>query len=306
MPRKDIHFQTDDGVTLRGWLFTPENHSGKLACLIMAHGWSAVKEMELELFANHFTSHLALACLVFDHRSFGASDGEPRYEIVPSLQKNDYSDAVTYAQSLDEIDADKVGIWGTSYSGGVVLEVAAVDKRVKAVLAQIPFTTGPETYRRLMSSDSLPEWAKMFQNERLSRMAGKEPTYIPIAAKDPLAMVALPKWDCYHFMIELGQVPPEWVNQVTVKSVELMSVNDPTAQIHRISPTPLLMTVAENDTLTPTDLALEAYSRAREPKELHLIPGGHFDGYGGPNFERNVGTQTEFLAKWLCKRAIPM
>ena len=48
-------------------------------------------------------------------------------------------------------------------------------------------------------------------------MAGQEPTYIPIAAKDPLAIVALPKWDCYHYMIELGQVPPEWVNKVTVK-----------------------------------------------------------------------------------------
>lgn len=61
------------------------------------------------------------------------------------------------------------------------------------------------------------------------------------------------------------------------------------------------MTVAQNDVLTPTDLALEAYQRAREPKQLHIIPGGHFDGYTGPNFEKNAGTQTEFLRKWLCK-----
>jgi fermentation-respiration switch protein FrsA (DUF1100 family) len=60
------------------------------------------------------------------------------------------------------------------------------------------------------------------------------------------------------------------------------------------------MTVALNDTLTPTDLALEAYSRALEPKQLHLLHGGHFDGYSGPLFETNAGVQVEFLRKNLC------
>jgi hypothetical protein len=59
------------------------------------------------------------------------------------------------------------------------------------------------------------------------------------------------------------------------------------------------MTVAQNDVLTPTDLALEAYNKAREPKVLQIIPGGHFDGYSGSNFDRNAGTQAEFLKKYL-------
>ena len=83
-------------------------------------------------------------------------------------------------------------------------------------------------------------------------------------------------------------------------SVELLRANEPSHHIHHISPTPLLMTIAENDVLTPTDLSIEAYMRAREPKELHIIPGGHFDGYTGFNFERNAGRQTEFLKKTLC------
>ena len=84
-------------------------------------------------------------------------------------------------------------------------------------------------------------------------------------------------------------------------SLELLRSNEPGYHIHRISPTPLLMSVAEGDVLTPTDLALEAYSRAKEPKQLQLIPGGHFDAYSGPNFEANAGTQTEFLKKWLLR-----
>jgi fermentation-respiration switch protein FrsA (DUF1100 family) len=81
--------------------------------------------------------------------------------------------------------------------------------------------------------------------------------------------------------------------------IEAFREYDPSFHIHHIAPTPLLMTVADNDTLTPTDLALKAYSRALEPKQLHIIPGGHFDGYAGPNFEKNAGVQAEFLKKWL-------
>lgn len=83
-------------------------------------------------------------------------------------------------------------------------------------------------------------------------------------------------------------------------SVELLRSNEAAAHIYRISPTPLLMTVAENDVLTPTDLAIEAYSRAREPKQLHILPGGHFDAYSGFNFEKNAGCQADFLKRTLC------
>lgn len=140
MPRKDIEFKTSDNVILRGWLFTPSSSSGKLPCLVMAHGWSAVKEMDLDTFAEHFVSKLPITCLVYDNRGFGASDtakDQPRHEIIPSLQMSDYSDAITYAQSLDEVDGTKIGIWGSSYSGGHVLYVGAADKRVKTVLSQM-------------------------------------------------------------------------------------------------------------------------------------------------------------------------
>ena len=83
-------------------------------------------------------------------------------------------------------------------------------------------------------------------------------------------------------------------------SIEAFRAYDPSAMIHRISPTPLLLTVAQNDVLTPTDLAIEAYTKAREPKQLHILPGGHFEAYTGPNFEKNVGVQAEFLKCYLC------
>ena len=141
MPRKDIEFNTTDGVTLRGWFYTPSSlGSGKLPCIVLSHGWTALKEMDLDAFAEYFTKNLPITALVYDNRGFGTSghkEGAPRHEIIPSEQRSDYSDAITYAQTLSEVDPTKIAIWGSSYSGGHVLSVGAVDRRVKAVLSQV-------------------------------------------------------------------------------------------------------------------------------------------------------------------------
>lgn len=137
MPVRDVAFETSDHLTLRGWVFTPSSFDGKLPCLVMAHGFAAHKQFNLGKFAEYFTSNLPVAVLAYDHRCIGASEGEPRREIIPALQISDYSDAITFAQSLPEVAADKIAIWGSSYSGGHVLTVGAVDRRVKAVISQV-------------------------------------------------------------------------------------------------------------------------------------------------------------------------
>jgi len=70
----------------------------------MAHGFSAVKEMYLDAYAE-----AGLAALVFDNRNFGASDGEPRQEIDPWAQVRDYRDAITWVRTRSEVDAEDVG-----------------------------------------------------------------------------------------------------------------------------------------------------------------------------------------------------
>lgn len=167
MPREDIEFQTHDHVTLRGWLYKPvSSTSNRLPCLILSHGFSALKEMDLNTFAEYFTSKLPLSCLVYDNRGFGSSDvkeGQPRHEIIPSVQCSDISDAITYAQSRTDVDEDRIGIWGSSYSGGHVLWVGAVDRRVKAVLSQVPCVSGYDNFHRLIRPDFVAGLNKIFQ-----------------------------------------------------------------------------------------------------------------------------------------------
>jgi len=301
MAREDIEFKTYDGVTLRGWFYKPLEtaQDAKLPCLVMSHGLTALKEMDLDIFASYFTHHMPLTCLVYDNRGFGSSDGEPRFEIIPSKQASDYSDAITYASTRPDIDRSRIGIWGSSYSGGHVLWVGAVDKRVKAVLAQVPLISGWENISRLIRSDFMPNINQLCAQDRLDRAMGKEPGKIPVVDENPLALSALPTADSYQFF-STWEKKSKWKNVITIRSIEELRAYEPVTHIHRISPTPLLMTVAQNDVLTPTDLAIAAYAKALEPKELHIIPGGHFEAYSGPNFERNVGKQTEFLKRTLC------
>jgi hypothetical protein len=115
--------------------------------IVMCHGFSAVKEMYLDKYGQHFADS-GMAALVYDNRNLGASDGEPRQEIDPWQQIRDYRDAISFARGLPEIDGDRIGIWGSSYSGAHVLVVGAVDRRVKCVVAQVPLISGDANARR--------------------------------------------------------------------------------------------------------------------------------------------------------------
>jgi fermentation-respiration switch protein FrsA (DUF1100 family) len=276
--RTDIQFDAD-GVTLRGWLYTPDGTSGPAPTIVMAHGYSAVKEMYLDRFAEAFAS-AGLASVVYDNRNFGASDGEPRQEIDPWEQVRDYRDAITYATTLPEVDSERIGIWGSSYSGGHVLVVGAIDRRVKCVVAQVPLISGHVNFRALVRADFIAGFQAMFNADRAARFLGDTPAMVPVVDADPLAPSALPTPDSYTWFTETGASrAPSWRNEVTLRSVEMFTEYEPGTYLPWISPTPLLMCVAETDHLTVADIAIDAYDRAREPKRLVILPGGHFDAY---------------------------
>ena len=276
--RQDIEFD-EDGVTLRGWLYTPDEASGPSPAVVMAHGFSALKEMYLDRFAEAFAA-AGLASLVFDNRNFGASDGEPRQEIDPWDQVRDYRTAITYARTRAEIDADRIGIWGSSYSGGHVLVVGAIDRRVKCVVAQVPLVSGHENFRRLVRADFIPTFQAQFASDREARFRGEAPAMVPVVDADPFAPSALPTPDSYTWFTETHESrAPAWRNEVTLRSVEMFTEYEPGTYLPWISPTPLLICVAENDILTVADLAIAGYEHAREPKKLVILPGGHFDAY---------------------------
>ena len=271
--RQDIEFDAE-GVTLRGWLYLPDGAGGPVPTVVMAHGFSAVKEMYLDSFAEAFAAG-GLGALVFDNRNFGASDGEPRQEIDPWAQVRDYRHAITWAQTRPEVDADRIGVWGSSYSGGHVLVLGAIDKRIKCVAAQVPLVTGMRNIQRLVRQDFLAPNRAAMEQDRAARYRGEPPAMVPVVDPDPLAVSALPTPDSWEWFSETGKRrATTWSNEVTLRSVEMLMEYEPSAYLERISPTPLLMVVAAGDHLTPADLALEAYQRARSRRSWCCCPAG--------------------------------
>src|SRR5580700_4322716 len=134
--KRDVMFKSGETFAA-AWLFLPEGAGSKAPApaVAMAHGVGAVKEMYLEAFARRFAES-GIATLVFDYRGFGASGGEPRQRVSPRDQMEDYRNALTWLSLQPEIDADRLGVWGTSFSGAHVIQVAAQDSRVKAVVSQ--------------------------------------------------------------------------------------------------------------------------------------------------------------------------
>ncbi|UQO36978.1 alpha/beta hydrolase [Burkholderia cepacia] len=281
MTRHDIEFLSE-AATLRGWYYEPARRiAGTQAypAIVMAHGFSGVKEQYLDRYAEVFAAG-GFGVLLYDHRNFGASDGYPRQEIDPVQQKRGYRDAISYLLTRPDVDAARIGIWGTSYSGGHVLEVAAIDRRVKCVVSQVPTISGYQSALRRTRSDLVLAALARFDEDRRQRFAGGVPAMLPAVSADPATACAMAGADAYRFFTEsAARCAPNWKNEVTLRSAEMSRENEPGQYVDRISPTPLLMIVANEDLLTPTDLCLKAWENALEPKRLLQIKGGHFTPY---------------------------
>ena len=133
---KEIEFPSE-GATLRGLLFLPESQTRRPPAVIMAHGTSATVHMAADKYAETF-SRAGLAALLYDHRNFGRSEGEPRQEINPWIQCRGYRDAIKFAQTLDGVGPERIALWGARSTGGQVIVVGAIELRVKVIVAQIP------------------------------------------------------------------------------------------------------------------------------------------------------------------------
>ncbi|MEZ5899991.1 MAG: alpha/beta hydrolase [Hyphomicrobiaceae bacterium] len=295
--RTDIEFKTEDGTTLRGWHYVPDTGKGKYPTIMMCHGFSAVKEFYLDRFGEHFAAN-GFAAVIHDHRNFGASDGKLRLEIDPWQQVRDWRDAITFAETLPQTDTDRIGLWGTSYSGSHGIVVGAIDRRIKCVSVQVPLISGWSNARRLIRADFIGGFQQGFDADRRARLRGEAPAMVPVVAENPLDPAALPTPDSYAFCMDTSKRAPAWRNEVTLRSVEMFMEYEPGAYLPLVAPTPIQMIVATGDVLTVADQALAGYETALHPKRLICLKGGHFDAYV-KDFDKAAGAATAWFKEHL-------
>ncbi len=269
---ESVEFQSG-GETVRGDLYLPEG-DGPHPIVVMAGGWCYVKELVQPRYAELF-AQAGVAALVFDYRCLGASDGEPRQHIDPDMQLEDYRNAISYVTRQDNLDSDRLGVWGISYSGGHSLIIAATDRRVKAVCSIVPVIDGWENMRRVHGMEGFRALRKVVEEDREKRFDGAESGYIAMSTtKVGEEICTWPFPETYVAFQQLKETDaPRHEHRNTIASTEMLMNYSVFPFVPRILNVPTLMIVADEDDLTLWDKEIEAFKAiGSQDKELFVTP----------------------------------
>lgn len=288
-PRQDILIPSH-GEQLAAYFYRPDGE-GPTPCVVMAHGFSATRDDGLPAYAEAFRD-AGLAVVLFDYRHFGRSSGQPRQLLDIGRQQDDYRAVIEWARHTDGIDPDRIALWGSSFSGGHVLTVAAGDPRIAAVVAQAPFTDSVATIRAMPVRNALLASVAAVRDQ-LGALAGRPPHYLAaVGAPGSVAAMTAPEADPGFRAI----VGPEslWRNEVAARIVLHLSLYRPFRVAAKLT-MPVLFCVCDADATTPPGPTLEAARRAPRG-ELRRYPYGHFEIYTDPQVKVD---QVEFLSRVL-------
>jgi dienelactone hydrolase len=303
MNREDVTF-TSGSETCAAWLYRPaeaeaetetEPETAAVPCVILAHGFAGVREARLDAYAERFAA-AGLAALVFDYRHFGASTGEPRQLLDIGRQQEDWRAAIAYARTLPGIDAERIALWGTSFSGGHVAVVAAGDPRVAAVVSQGPFVDGLATLGAAGPAN-LGRMTVAGLRDEARRVRGRDP-FLVAAVGPPGSVAAMTSPDAepgYRALFGPGQ---SFVNEVAARVLLRIATYRPITSAAKVR-CPWLICVCANDAITPPKPAARAARKGPRAELRRYAGAAHFDVYVGELFERAVADQTEFLTRSL-------
>lgn len=293
MERTDADF-TSGGERCAAWLYRPSGTAEPVPCIVMAHGFSAVRDQRLPAFAERFAG-AGYAALVFDYRHFGDSAGEPRQLLDIRHQLEDWRAAIMHARALAGIDGDRIVVWGTSFSGGHAITLAAEDQRLAAAIAQGPFADGLTN----IASYGLRHAAMLAIpaiRDQLRGMLGRSPYLLPaVGNPGDKAVIATP--DALSGF--LGATGPDslWRNEVAARIGLFVEFYRPVRKAAKIR-CPILFCIAARDVITPPPAARKAASLAPN-SELKEYDARHFDIYVGDVFEQVVTDEIDFLKRHL-------
>lgn len=302
LEKRAVEFQSK-GVKVRGDLVTPAG-KGPFPLVVMGGGWCYVKEIVMPHYAVPIVE-AGCAVLMFDYRCMGASDGTPRQHIDPWAQIEDFRSAISFGQSLPEIDATRIGIWGISYAGGHVLVVGAIDPRVKCVISNIPVVDGYENMRRVHGTTRFNELTVLLQKDRETRTReGSSGGRMPFSSLTPYSELSTWPFPLIHSVfheIKAAEAPlhEHWS---TIESTELLLNYSVYPFTKRLTNMPTLMVVAEGDEITLWDLEIDAFNTIPSTnKRLAVIPHvSHMSLYSRKTHLEIAGAEAaDFVKKWL-------
>jgi len=294
--KKPVTFYSE-GQRLSGDVYYPDDLSPgeKRAGIVLCHGYTGVKDLYLPDNARLLTE-AGYVAMTFDYKGWGESEG-PRSRLVPHSRVSDVQAALTFLSTLHEVDAERLGIYGTSYGGATVVWVGAIDPRVKCVVSVVGIGNGARWMRSVRRPDEWQDLLERSGKDRVKRaltgqsemvergeilLADRQSAELAQAARrnNPAAVSAIP----LEYVDDTLGFNPEWV-------------------VDKIAPRPVLFITTDNDRLVPPEESQALYARAGEPKKLVVLKGyGHYEVYAEPAFREVMRATLAWYQEYLPAR----
>jgi dipeptidyl aminopeptidase/acylaminoacyl peptidase len=261
MQEKKVEFFSE-GVKIAGILRSPDSANGPRPAIVQGPGWLGLKDAKLYLPYHEALTAAGFHILIFDYRGFGDSEGD-RGQLMPDLQLQDLINAVTYLETLPDVDAQNIGAFGSGGTGGGnSILLGAVDKRVKCVVSQVPVSDGSDWLHRMRQEHEWVAFLKLLSDDRKLRVTTGSGALVHPREE---IMVATPERKLTNVK---GDVDDKIPTQVPLACAEAILRYKPIDVVALLAPTPLLIIGVEDDAVTPTDHAVDLYEAAGTPKKL--------------------------------------
>ena len=266
----------------------------KPAVIIMAHGLAALRQFKLIQYAQRF-AQAGYAVVLFDYRYWGGSTGRPRELVSIQFQLEDWRTMIAHIFERKSVDNRRIVLWGTSLSGGYVLNLAAELKNVQAVIAQIPFVDGAES-AKLYPLQKLPKALKISSQDYMGAKVGMAPKTLPVVSHKDLCF--MPTADSYSGYLSIVNPDYYWSGEIPARIFFNLIRYRPILDVRKTS-VPVLFIASKQDSLIPIESSRETATNIAPFVEYHEWDMQHFDIYHGQWFEKAITTQLEFLHQYI-------
>lgn len=282
---------TSNGTKCSAIFYLPDIVKRPPPVIIMAHGLGAVKEMRLDAYANEFCQ-IGYACFLFDYRFFGSSEGTPRQVVDIGKQLEDWDNAIKHVSKMEDVDQNRIVLFGSSFSGGHVIELASKHKEVAATISQCPFTDGIASLIG-MNLLSMLKLVPSIIGDLVCELFGWNPILVDLGGS-PGSKALMPVHDSGQY---INLVPQEttFKKQVAARIGLHIIFYSPGRAAKNVT-CPMYVSICSQDTVAPAKKTEQLVKSAKNC-ECVVYPVGHFDVYVGEPFEKACSDYKDFLRR---------